>query len=96
MTNDIQIWYCDSEMKTWKTRQGRIRTRPKDRYEFLEYLSTLPSVVDSIDWQCGCGTCRIVEYKGRLYCPMCGKVKEYYTDYKWHYYTKQDIVKPKA
>ena len=79
-------------MKTWKTRAGKNRLKHSERMPFIRFLATLPDIrgrADCWHWQCSCGTCKVVEYKGICYCGFCGNVKA--TATKRQYYTKEEI-----
>jgi hypothetical protein len=40
---------------------------------YLRRLRTLPVMDARWPWQCRCGTLGYVRYRGRYYCPRCGR-----------------------
>ncbi|KKM63462.1 hypothetical protein LCGC14_1511230 [marine sediment metagenome] len=81
-------------MKTYRTRLGYLRTNSKGRRDFKEFLSTLkPIQLDKCwHWQCGCGGFDMVEYKGRIYCNTCSRLRYASTTRGAIYYTADDVI----
>ena len=80
-------------MRTYRTKLGYRRTTHQGRQEFKELLATLPVITRKgcWHWQCGCGNFDMVEYKDRVYCNTCGRLRYGTLKIGVYYYTLDDI-----
>jgi len=79
----------------YRTKLGWQRAFPQKTSQFAkDVLAGLTPLQKAScwHWQCGCGCFDMVEFKGRVYCQCCGKLRYGNAINGTVYYTKDDVV----